>query len=325
MLRIGTRDSQLAVWQATLVQDLLKQHGHDSELVYMKSEGDIDTITPLYALGVTGVFTKTLDAALLNNRIDIAVHSMKDVPTQLARGIRQAAVLKRASTKDILVYKEPIDLDRIGFRHGRWNGELAEEQQISAPFTIATGSVRRIAQWLHRYPGHRIESLRGNVNTRLRKLAESNWNGAIFAAAGLERIHLRPELSIDLDWMLPAPAQGAIMIVCREDDERAAESCSLFNDENTALCTRIERDFLRTLLGGCSTPISSLAEFSNGSVMLKANIVSPDGKEKVEVEKILPVKDAERLGVLAAEEILLKGGQPIVESIRKKNTGQQRI
>ena len=118
--------------------------------------------------------------------------------------------------------------------------------------------------------------------------------------------------------MLPAPAQGAIMVVCREDDERAAESCSLFNDESTALCTRIERDFLRTLLGGCSTPISSLAEFANGSVMLKANIVSPDGKEKVEVEKILPVKDAERLGVLAAEEILLKGGQPIVESIRKK-------
>jgi hydroxymethylbilane synthase len=102
-LRIGTRDSQLAVWQATLVQNLLKEAGVSSELVYMKSEGDVDTVTPLYALGVTGVFTKTLDAALLNNRIDIAVHSMKDVPTQLAQGIRQAAVLKRASYKDIFV------------------------------------------------------------------------------------------------------------------------------------------------------------------------------------------------------------------------------
>ena len=316
MLRIGTRDSQLVVWQATLVQDLLKQHGFDSELVYMKSEGDIDTITPLYALGVTGVFTKTLDAALLNNRIDIAVHSMKDVPTQLARGIRQAAVLKRACTKDILVYKETKDLDRLGFRHGQWKESMAGDQQ--APFTIATGSVRRIAQWLHRYPGHQINNLRGNVNTRLRKLAESNWNGAIFAAAGLERIHLRPELSADLDWMLPAPAQGAIMVVCREDDERAAQACSVFNDEATALCTRIERDFLSTLLGGCSTPISSLAEFANGAVLLKGNIVSPDGKEKVEVEKSVPIKDPERLGILAAEEILLKGGQPIVESIRKK-------
>jgi hydroxymethylbilane synthase len=105
ILRIGTRDSQLAVWQATLVQDLLKQSGVDSELVFIKSEGDVDTVTPLYALGVQGVFTKTLDAALLNNRVDIAVHSMKDVPTQLAQGIRQAAFLERASTKDLFVYK----------------------------------------------------------------------------------------------------------------------------------------------------------------------------------------------------------------------------
>src|SRR5687767_3433701 len=105
ILRIGTRDSQLAVWQATLVQNLLKEAGIAAELVYIKSEGDIDTVTPLYALGVQGVFTKTLDAALLNNRIDIAVHSMKDVPTQLAQGIVQAAVLKRASYKDIFVYK----------------------------------------------------------------------------------------------------------------------------------------------------------------------------------------------------------------------------
>ncbi|HEY1023118.1 MAG TPA: hydroxymethylbilane synthase, partial [Flavisolibacter sp.] len=151
-LRIGTRDSQLAVWQATLVQGLLKEAGVPSELVYMKSEGDIDTVTPLYALGVTGVFTKTLDAALLNNRIDIAVHSMKDVPTQLAQGIQQAAVLKRASHKDILVYKDGTDF-------------LEDPDSVA---TIATGSIRRVAQWLHRFPHHRTENLRGNVNTRLR-------------------------------------------------------------------------------------------------------------------------------------------------------------
>src|SRR5215831_9137001 len=121
VLRIGTRDSQLAVWQATLVQDLLKQAGVASELVYMKSEGDVDTVTPLYALGVTGVFTKTLDAALLGNRIDIAVHSMKDVPVQLAQGIQQAAVLTRASTKDIFVYKKDSDLDTLGFVNGQWS------------------------------------------------------------------------------------------------------------------------------------------------------------------------------------------------------------
>src|SRR5215211_5767532 len=128
ILRIGTRDSQLAVWQATLVQDLLQKAGVSSELVYIKSEGDIDTVTPLYALGVQGVFTKTLDTALLNNRIDIAVHSMKDVPTQLAQGIQQAAVLKRASTKDIFVYKDEEDLESLGFSNGEWVGAIGNRQ-----------------------------------------------------------------------------------------------------------------------------------------------------------------------------------------------------
>ena len=302
VLRIGTRDSQLAVWQATLVQNLLKAAGVVSELVYMKSEGDVDTVTPLYALGVTGVFTKTLDAALLNNRIDIAVHSMKDVPVQLAQGIQQAAVLKRASYKDIFVYKHGIEfLD-----------------DFNSQATIATGSVRRIAQWLNRYPNHKIENLRGNVNTRLRKVEENNWNGAVFAAAGLERIHLRPEKSIDLDWMLPAPAQGAIMVVCRENDDYAFGSCQSFNDDATALCTKIERDFLSALLGGCSTPISALAEVKEEQIFFKGNIVSPDGKDKVEIEKTIALADASNLGFTAAKEILLKGGDPIVQRIRNK-------
>src|ERR1051325_4721623 len=164
ILRIGTRDSQLAVWQATLVQNLLKEAGVPSELIYMKSEGDVDTITPLYALGVTGVFTKTLDAALLNNRIDIAVHSMKDVPTQLAQGIIQAAVLPRASFKDIFVYKDEWSVvsSELGWVNGQW---LVNDSQLTihhSSFTIATSSIRRKAQWLNRYPGHSVENLRGN-------------------------------------------------------------------------------------------------------------------------------------------------------------------
>src|ERR1700694_144870 len=237
ILRIGTRDSQLAVWQATWVQRLLREAGIISELVYIKSEGDLDTVTPLYALGVQGVFTKTLDAALLSGRIDLAVHSMKDVPTTLAQGIRQAAVLPRASAQDILVYKHPADLERIGYSDGKWTGRtsIGEDAGHAArlPFTIATGSVRRTAQWLHRYPLHRIESLRGNVNTRLRKVQEHDWNGAIFAAAGLERICLRPENSVDLDWMLPAPAQGAVMVVARAEDGQALEACMPLNDAGT--------------------------------------------------------------------------------------------
>ena len=319
VLRIGTRNSQLAVWQAALVQNLLKKAGAESELVYLKSQGDIDTVTPLYALGVTGVFTKTLDAALLNKRIDLAVHSMKDVPVQLAQGIQQAAVLKRGSYKDIFVYKEKEDLIKSGMENGKWRTENNSTFNIQhSTLTVATSSIRRIAQWLHQFPNHRIENLRGNVNTRLHKLKESNWHGAIFAAAGLERIGLRPENAIELDWMLPAPAQGAIMVVCREDDDFAFGSCQSFNDEETALCTKIERDFLSGLMGGCSTPISALAEIKNNEVWFRGNMVSPDGKQKTEMEKTIVLAHAADLGTIAAKEILLKGGDVIVEHIRIK-------
>ena len=309
-LRIGTRDSQLAVWQATLVQQQLQKQGIASELVYIKSEGDIDLVTPLYELGVQGIFTQTLDAALLNNRIDIAVHSMKDVPTQLAKGIAQAAVLPRASYKDILVYKESSIVKEWQLDNSNLNSPL----EIDG--IIATSSIRRKAQWLNRYPNHSIENLRGNVNTRLRKVAESNWNGAIFAAAGLERINLRPENSIELDWMLPAPAQGAIMVVCREEDNTSKEACVFMNDAATALCTKIERDFLRALLGGCATPISALTELNDNQIFFKGNILSVDGKEKIEIELNSPASSSDDLGTKAAQELLAKGADKIVSKIR---------
>jgi hydroxymethylbilane synthase len=312
-LRIGTRDSQLAVWQATLVQDLLKKAGVSSELVFIKSEGDIDTVTPLYALGVTGVFTKTLDAALLSSRIDIAVHSMKDVPTQLANGIQQAAVLKRASYKDILVYKRAEDLERLGFVNSEWSKLNTEH----SPFTIGTSSIRRKAQWLHQYPDHKIENLRGNVNTRLRKLNESDWQGAIFAAAGLERINLRPENAVDLDWMLPAPSQGAIMVVCRENDGSSFEACQSFNDADTARCTKVEKDFLRILMGGCTTPISGLAVLENDQVHFSGNICAPDGSDLVAVSLVKEIKDSANMGEEAARMILQDPrAQHIIETVR---------
>lgn len=305
VLRIGTRDSQLAVWQATHVQQLLKDKNIESELVYIKSDGDIDLVTPLYEIGVQGVFTKTLDAALLSNKIDIAVHSMKDVPTQLAKGITQAAVLPRANYKDILVYKnESIVNDDFQFP--------ASDSRL----IIATSSIRRKAQWLNRFPNHQIENLRGNVNTRLKKVEENNWDGAIFAAAGLERIHLRPKNAVELDWMLPAPAQGAIVVVCKEDDTEAKNICALLNDKSTALCTKIERDFLRTLMGGCSTPISALAKIENNEVHFKGNIFSLDGKEKKEIETVANKNNCENVGVTAAEKLLQQGAGKIVETIQ---------
>lgn len=303
-IRIGTRESQLAVWQADLVKGLLETNGFSAELVYIKSEGDIDLKTPLYEMGVQGVFTKSLDIAMIQNKIDIAVHSMKDVPTQLAKGIRQCAVLKRASFKDLFVFKNDISfLDD--------SGSFA---------TIATSSIRRKAQWLNRYPDHQIENLRGNVNTRLKKLADSNWNGAIFAAAGLERINLRPEHSIELDWMLPAPAQGAIMVVSRNEDDFCFEACQPFNDADTALCTKIERDFLRALYGGCSTPISALAMVENDQVVFRGNILSPDGRQIVEIENNYSLNETTDAGTHSANEILVNGGREITESFRNAST-----
>ena len=298
-IRIGTRESQLAVWQATLVKGLLEEHGYKARLVYITSDGDTDLKTPLYEIGVQGIFTKALDIALLNGDIDIAVHSMKDVPTMMAKGIVQAAVLPRASYKDILVPKP---------------GATFPDKHAAA--IIATSSIRRKAQGLNKYPNDTLENLRGNVNTRLRKVAESNWNGAIFAAAGLERIGLRPENAIELDWMLPAPAQGAIIVVCRDADKEALAACANFHDADTALCTLIERDFLRALLGGCSTPISALAKIKNGQVVFEGNILSRDGKQKKEINKIVSVSEATTLGQDAASELLQNGGQAILEGIR---------
>lgn len=289
ILRIGTRDSQLAVWQSTHVQELLAAKGVASELVMIKSDGDLNLHTPLYEMGVQGIFTKTLDMALLDGRIDIAVHSMKDVPVTLAQGLQQAAVLERASHHDILVYK-----GNAAFLHA------------GLPAVIASSSIRRIAQWLHRYPHHTMVSLRGNVNTRLKKLETEEWNGAIFAAAGLERIGLRPAQSIDLDWMLPAPAQGAIVVVCREHDVKSYEAVHTLHHEATAVCTHIERSFLRTLQGGCSSPVSALALIQDGIVHFTGSVASHDGKQQETISRISSADKAIDMGIAAAKEILSK-------------------
>ncbi|HTM92623.1 MAG TPA: hydroxymethylbilane synthase, partial [Flavisolibacter sp.] len=243
---------------------------------------------------------------------DIAVHSMKDVPVQLASGVQQAAVLKRASHKDLFIPHPALKNAKEVL------GATASEPTSLESAIVATSSVRRIAQWKRRYPHHTITNLRGNVNTRLRKLGESNWAGAIFAAAGLERIDLRPSNAIELDWMLPAPAQGAIMVVCREKDDYAFQGCQSFNNEDTALCTKIERDFLSGLMGGCSTPISALAEIIGDKINFKGNIVSPDGSLISETEISLSKTGATDLGFKAAKEVMNKGGKHILDLFRNK-------
>jgi hydroxymethylbilane synthase len=297
-IRIGTRDSELAMWQANTVAKKINHLGIETEIIAVKSTGDIILDKPLYELGITGIFTKTLDIAMLQGKIDIAVHSMKDVPTSLPKDIVQAAVLERANVNDILVLKDKtIDFDIIN--------------------TVATGSLRRKAQWLHRYPNHEIVDLRGNVNLRLQKLQSNPWNGAIFAKAGLERINILPSKIIDLDWMLPAPAQGAMLVVAMENDDFVRETLQKLNHRNAEIATHIERQFLKILEGGCSAPIGALATINNKIIHFSGNVFSLNGKEKVEISKSCSLNNFENFGEICALELLKNGGNYIMKAIQK--------
>lgn len=297
-IRIGTRDSQLALWQANRVKDKLDELGYDTEIIAVKSQGDLILNKPLYELGITGIFTKTLDIAMLNGTIDVAVHSMKDVPTLLPSGIVQKAVLERATTLDVLVTKGSIEFDN--------------------PCTIATGSLRRKAQWLHRYPHHTIVDLRGNVNSRLRKIKENDWQGAIFAKAGLERIDVLPDDYVVLDWMIPAPAQGAMVVHALENDTFSKEAIASLNHRNSEICTYVERDFLRILEGGCTAPIGAIATINYETINLKGVLFSTDGLTRLAIEKSVSLVNYKGLGKSCALEILKDGGKELMQEIRNE-------
>lgn len=300
-IRIGTRDSELALWQAHTVQKQLQDLGYATEIIAVKSDGDLILDKPLYELGITGIFTKTLDIAMINGQVDIAVHSMKDVPTALPKGIVQAAVLERANVLDILIHKGNLNF-------------------LDTNATIATGSLRRQAQWWHKYPNHTVVDLRGNVNTRIQKLNNNDWNGAIFAAAGLERINLKPDSFINLDWMIPAPAQGAMVVVAMENDNFTIDAVSQLNDIETEICTYIERQFLKTLEGGCTAPIGALAKYNEeqDTIEFKGILLSIDGKQKLEIDKKVAISYWKKLGYNAAQEVLENGGAELMTKIKNE-------
>jgi hydroxymethylbilane synthase len=299
MIRIGTRASQLALWQANLVKTQLEKLGYKTQIIEVSSTGDEILDKPLHQIGGFGLFTKTLDNAMLRGEIDVAVHSLKDVPTELPENISQAAVLERANIYDVLVLKNNADFLN--------NSESA---------IIATGSLRRKAQWLQKYPKHKITELRGNVNTRLQKLIDNDWNGAIFAAAGLERVELLPKNHVMLDWMIPAPAQGAIMVTALKADRELLEICSKINHKETEITVGVERQFMKTLEGGCTAPIGGNAKITGDTIYFKGILIAIDGTEKVEVEKTLPMSEWKSLGKICAEEVLGNGGKKLMESIK---------
>jgi hydroxymethylbilane synthase len=298
VIRLGTRDSELALWQANTVKSRLEGLGHPCTLLPVKSTGDLQLDTPLYELGITGIFTRTLDLAMLRGEVDIAVHSLKDVPTQLPHGIMQAAVLERDNPRDMLVHKGLDFLNTEG--------------------VVATGSLRRKAQWLCHYPLHEIEELRGNVNTRLKKLQESDWDAAIFAAAGLERINCVPQNSTELKWMVPAPAQGAMVVMAREEDRDIQEALAPLNHGISELCTTIERAFLKELEGGCTAPIGALAIVKADILYFQGIVLSLDGQVNLHIEKEVPIAEASGIGKACAREILQNGGSELMGRIKQE-------
>jgi hydroxymethylbilane synthase len=301
MIRIGTRKSALALWQANQVKSQLEALGASAVLVPVESEGDQNLTDPLYKMGIQGIFTKTLDVALLNKKIDIAVHSLKDVPTVMAEGIEISAVLSRGSSQDVIAY------------HPKY--AVNSQKKI-----IGTGSLRRKAQWLRKYPDFKVENLRGNVQKRLEKLEHSSWTGAIFAQAGVERLGLLGFDFKPLTWMIPAPAQGAIGITSLGSDTSIHPFLKKINSTDTALCTEIERTFLNTLEGGCTAPIGAYAKIEGTKLFFSAGLFSLDGKQAKVIEKVIPIDDAKGFGIQAANKILNQGGASLLEKIKSQMT-----
>ncbi|MEX0944972.1 MAG: hydroxymethylbilane synthase [Balneolaceae bacterium] len=300
-IKIGTRDSELATWQAETVAKQLQQYGVEIEIVFVKSEGDLDLTTPLTEMGGKGVFTKALDDALLDERIDLAVHSFKDLPTDNPLPIKISAVLERDDPRDALVAPKGTD--------------FLDDETVKA--IIATGSNRRKAQWLHRYPNHTITNIRGNVNTRLKKVAENPWHGAIFAAAGLQRINLEHHISNYLDWMVPAPAQGAMAVMIRKNDRELFDITRKLNHIETELCTTIERGLLNEMEAGCSAPVGAFAEINNDVITLRAVALTLDGSLQYDVEMSSQKNNSKNLGRDAAKKLLGQGAGKLIEDLRK--------
>lgn len=298
-VRIGTRSSELATWQARKVAEELKAYDVDSELVFITSKGDRDQTTPLPEMGGKGVFTKAVDEALLNNEIDLGVHSYKDLPTDNPLPLSIAAIMERADPRDTLV--APGGTDFLG--DPDYEG------------IIATGSNRRKAQWLNRYPNHSVVNLRGNVNTRLEKVQTNEWDGAVFAAAGLLRIDLEHHIGQYLDWMISAPAQGAMAVMIREDDEEAEAVVSKLNHGATAWCTQVEREFLHVMEAGCSAPVGAYAEIKENELHFKAVALTLDGQERFDFEKTVPLSEAKGLGKTAARQMLDEGAAKVMEEL----------
>lgn len=302
-LRIGTRGSKLALWQANHVSNLLSTSNPELEIdiQIIKTTGDSVLDSPLSEIGGKGVFVKEIEEALLSENIDIAVHSMKDVPTILPEGLAIKAVAERHDPRDALVSNSSLPL-----------AELPEGSRIG------TGSLRRASQILHHFPNLKIVSIRGNVDTRIRKLKESgDFDAIVLAVAGLERMGLGYEITeiISADIMLPSPGQGIVAIESRTDDQETTGLLRAINHTETEIAAISERAFLYRLGGDCNVPVGCNARLNDNLISLSGIISSPDGKVLIKKDINGSIEVAQQLGEQLADMMLLEGGNKILEEL----------
>jgi hydroxymethylbilane synthase len=301
-LRIATRKSLLALWQAEYIREMLMQLNPDLEveLVKMTTQGDKILDTPLAKVGGKGLFVKELETALLKAEADIAVHSMKDVPVELPEGLQLAAICPREDPRDAFV-----------------SNVYDHFEHLPEGARLGTSSLRRQCQLAALRPDLNLIDLRGNVNTRLEKLDNDEFDAIILAAAGLKRLELEDRITEALtpDVCLPAIGQGAIGIECRVDDEWVNGLLAPLNDRDTAIRLQAERAFNHRLQGGCQVPIGGYAELEHGVLLLRGMVGRVDGSEIIHGEIAGPPEDAEYLGRVLAEDLLARGADTILAEL----------
>lgn len=302
VLRIATRQSPLALWQAHYVKDcLIACHpGLQVELVPMVTRGDVILDTPLAKVGGKGLFVKELELALLENRADIAVHSMKDVPVEFPQGLGLTTICEREDPRDAFV-----------------SNYFENLEALPAGSIVGTSSLRRQCQLAAKRPDLIIRSLRGNVGTRLSKLDNGEYDAIILAVAGLKRLGLNARIrqALPAEQSLPAVGQGAVGIECRLDDQWTQALLTPLNHAETAIRVTAERAMNTRLEGGCQVPIGSYAELNNGELWLRALVGAPDGSRMVCGERRGKPEEAEILGISLAEELLSNGAREILAAV----------
>ncbi len=303
-LRLGTRGSQLALWQAEFVarEIRVKKPELEIETVIIKTKGDKILDVALSKIGDKGLFTREIENALIAEEIDLAVHSMKDLPSFLAPGLGLGAVLKRENPRDVLISN-----------HGYTMATLPHNG------LVGTSSLRRIAQLKNLRPDIQISDLRGNVETRIRKMAEHNMDAIILAYAGVSRLGLTDKITevIDADSVLPAVGQGAIAVEIRNDDTETADIMEMINHLPTSITTQSERAFLRLLEGGCQVPIACLAQINDGEIHIEGLISSIDGQVLLRDSLSGRLDQAQEIGQQLAQTLLDRGGQQILQEIKE--------